>query len=668
MDTRCRILSAVGPLTLAALCLMGIGRPASAQPTPITTRALRFAITAATVTGLSDQEIQRRLALYVDDVNTVFAKNTRRRFSFDPATGISILPDRFSIPDSATTPELDIVMMDAVPFPGTGGIAGGGRVELYGITRLLDPANLAAPQDADDYLRYHLANLLHELEHTHSAGNREYYLDLQIADTSTRAPLLPVQFSDPLDPYWSARREFAADPLAMPQFDNPFVGSPKTRADVLATTRFTRVTADTINRDWSGSLYPFPSSVLTVRLIDKVTGAPIMAPGQLVLYVSNPGVTLNAGQALPFTSGEAIAVSYLPATGQLNQLAAHRRLIKAYVPGYTPAAAWHTINDHYEDLFIDGKPTGDVVIRMSPDTAPGPEIGLMEPPAGAESDPSNPTPLRVTVTASQGLKTVDVRVPGAAFAACASRFAESTTSAVFECAPIFFAPVGTVVPFTITVTDWAGKVATATTSVTVVDRTGPDGDIFPAGRTQVHSGEEVLLTTQFSDVSGVAELELLQQTGPADVTTVLTRSFAAPYDTQVLEIPWKVPGVFPKGTGTIQLTLRLRDSAGNSRDWSITLGIDNVKPVVHLVAPGDDIEVYPGDVVDFTVEAADNLAVDYMEVFALGQSLCYNPSLPYICQTTIPDTFRGNTEFVVKVLDVAGNQVRRTVRVKVRHH
>lgn len=665
---RLRRLLGTGIVTLAGLGLAAPVTPAMAQPLPVTTRTVKFAVTAAAANGLSDAELSRRLALYVEDVNAVFAKNTRRRFSFDPTTGVTVVPDWLSFPDSATTPEFDILLIDAVPFPGTAGIAGGAQVELYGITRVLDPSDLSAPQDADDYLRYHLANLLHELEHTHKAGNREYYLDLNINDTSNRAPLIPVTFQDVLDPYWSARREFAADPLAMSQYDNPFLGTPKTRADVLAATRFTRVTADTINRDWSAGLYPFPSSVLTVKLVDKVTGAPIAAPGQFVVYISNPNFTLTSGQTVPFTSGDAVALPYLPASGQLNQLAAHRRLIKAYVPGYAPAGGWHTINDQYEDLFIDGKPTGDLVIRMSPDTAPGPEIGLVEPPAGADSDPNAPTLLRVPASASQGLKTVEVRQDGAAFATCATRFAESTTSTVFECAPIFFAPVGTVLPFTITVTDWAGKTATATTSFTVVDRTGPDGDIFPAGRTLVHSGEVVLLTTQFSDMSGVASLELLQRTGPTDVATVLTRTFAAPYDTQQLEIPWTVPDVFAKSTGQVQLTLRLRDALGNSRDWSITLGVDNVKPVVRLVAPDDDLEVYPGDVVDFTVEATDNLAVDYMEVFAFGQSLCYNGFAPYTCPVTIPATFRGNTDFVVRFFDVAGNQVRRTVRVKVRHH
>ncbi len=657
-------MTTAGALALAGLCLFA---PAvtDAQTAPVTTRALRFSITAATVSGLSDADIRRRLALYVDDVNTVFAKNTRRRFSFDPATGVSIHPDRFSIPDSASTPEFDIILMDAVPFPGTGGIAGGGQVELYGITRLLDPDNLTAPQDADDYLRYHLPNLLHELEHTYRAGNREYYLDLNITDTSNRAPLLPVSFSDPLDPYWNARREFAADPLAMPQFDNGFLGSPRTRAEVVAATRFTRVTADTINRDWGPSLYPFPSSVLTVRLIDKVTGGPITAPGQLIVYVSNPSFTLTAGQSVPFTSGEAITTPYLPANGQLNQLAAHRRLIKAYVPGYTPAAGWHMINDQYEDLFIDGKATGDLVIRMSPDSAPGPEIGQVEPPAGTESDPANPTALRIAISASQGLKLVEVRTPDG-LPACAGRFAEETTSALFECRPSFAGQVGTVVPLTITVTDWAAKTAT-TTTVTVVDHTGPDGELFAAGRTVVHSGEVVPLTTQAFDTSGIARLELLQQTGPTTVTTVFARTFTPTSDVEVVEIPWTVPDVFAKSTGTVHLTLRLTDTVGNVRDWVFPVAIDNIKPMVRLVAPDDDLEVYPGDVVDFTVEASDNVAVDYMEVFAGGQSLCYNGFAPYTCPVTIPATFRGNTDFVVRFFDVAGNQVRRSVRLKVRH-
>ena len=184
----------------------------------------------------------------------------------------------------------------------------------------------------------------------------------------------------------------------------------------------------------------------------------------------------------------------------------------------------------------------------------------------------------------------------------------------------------------------------------------------------MHSGEVVLVTTQFSDASGVAGLELLQQTGPTAVSTVLSRTFAAPYDTQLLEIPWTVPDVFAKSTGQVLLTLRLRDPLGNSRDWPLTLAVDNIRPHVRLIAPDDDLKVFPGDVVAFTVEASDNVGMDYMEVFALGQSLCYNGLAPYTCPVTIPDTFRGNTDFVVKVFDTAGNVVRLTIRIKVDHH
>lgn len=306
-----------------------------------------------------------------------------------------------------------------------------------------------------------------------------------------------------------------------------------------------------------------------------------------------------------------------------------------------------------------------LVIRMSPFTAPGSEIVAVEPPAGTESDPANPTLLRVAIEASQGVQSVDVRTSGSGFPLATANYAETTTNAVFEAAPSVFGAVGDVVPLVVTVTDWAGKSTTATTSFTIVDRSGPDGEIFPAGRTLVHSGETVQLTMQFSDLSGVAGLELFQQTEANNARIVFSQSFAAPYDTQLLEVPWTVPDVFAASHGVIQLTLRLRDPLGNMSDVSVTLGVDNIKPALRLISPKEDTKVYPGDVVNFTVQATDESGIDYVEVFAKGQSLGYNPAAPYSSQVTIPADFRGNSDFTVKAFDNAGNVTRRTVRLKV---
>lgn len=654
-------------LRLAALLALVLTIPARAQAqappdAPITVRPLRFSLTAAVVQGLSDQDIARRLSAYVDDLNTVFGAQTRRRFSFDPATGVAVYPDRFAFPDSASTPEFDILMMDAIVFPGTAGIAGGGQVELYGITRLLDPEDLSAPQDADDYLRYQFANLVHELEHSFGAGNGEFYLDLQITDTSNRVPLLNVNFADPIDPYWSQRREYAGDPLAMAQFDNPFLGFPRTRAAVLAATRFTRGTVAVINRD-PAPFYPFSSSTLTVTLIDKVTGQPITAPGQLLVYASNPSFTLTSPQTIAFASGAAVPVSYLPATGQRAQLEAHRRLIKAFVPGYVAAGGWHTINDQFEDLYVDGKPTGDLVIRLSPLTAPGPTVGAVTPPDGTHMDPQAPSPITVPVAASQGLRSVEVR-NAAGQLVCAGRYADSTLETVFTCLPFFEGPHGTTATLTVVATDHAGKSASTTVSYVIDDRTGPDGNILP-NRTLVHSSETIDVLVQTSDLSGVSRAELLLKTSPTSLRTLTTMTFAPAVAAPEFTYAWKVPSLFSKSTGQVTLVLRVRDSLGNTREWQAPVTIDNVAPFLRVLSPTPSTTVAPGATVDIVTESSDAFGIDFVEVFAHGRSVCYNPVAPFTC-SVVADDEPGDEDYTVKVADLAGNLTKTEVVVRVR--
>lgn len=79
-------------LAIAVVLAACFGRlPASAQPQE--THRFLFFIDPALAAALMDQEVQMRLVQYVDDLNFIFSKQTRRRFTFDPAIDIAFVTE-----------------------------------------------------------------------------------------------------------------------------------------------------------------------------------------------------------------------------------------------------------------------------------------------------------------------------------------------------------------------------------------------------------------------------------------------------------------------------------------------------------------------------------------------------------------------------------------------
>jgi hypothetical protein len=145
---------------------------------------LRFFIHPDVVGGLASDDLGRRLGLYVEDLNTIFSKQTVQRFTFDPAIDITI---------TTNTPESGCAGSDlpvtgyevwAHVLPSSNPAYGsyGGYMSLdqsgAGVAAGLhwdavhDRSAVLIGSDSWDLSQYwrQLHNLTHEIEHIFGAG------------------------------------------------------------------------------------------------------------------------------------------------------------------------------------------------------------------------------------------------------------------------------------------------------------------------------------------------------------------------------------------------------------------------------------------------------------------------------------------------------------------
>ena len=220
----------------------------------------RFFIHPDLAAGLSRAELHRRLALYVADVNTLFARQTIRRFAFDPASDVTVtngIPYSGHCGGCADT-DYEVwahVLPSSIPALGSyGGFmafddsCAGVAADLHW-DAVHDRAALESATGTPAWLQYcrQLHHLLHELEHIFGAGIGEYYGLLRVSDPTPESPQVPIDYTTPGDPFWSSHAEYLADPLTLFTAD-------LTYSNLMARVRFADVTAAVINARVRGSL------------------------------------------------------------------------------------------------------------------------------------------------------------------------------------------------------------------------------------------------------------------------------------------------------------------------------------------------------------------------------------------------------------------------------
>ncbi len=259
-------------LTLALCCALIpapalAGSPAETSPKQ---HILKFYLDPVLVPDLAFAKTA--LTKYVADMNTILAKNTTRRFVFDPETGIIL---------TATKPQTDsgyaplptegfeiwanvLHTEQQVSYGGYAGMDVSGAGVLAGLkwTRIYDPDALSGSAVHDYSVQ--LNNMLHELAHVLGAGIGEYYNLASVTDTTEVASLLNIKLSDKNDSYWHDKPDFMADPLLK-------LTSAASRAEYLNAVRYSNLTAAVLNGDYRNGIPSFDR--FTAQVLDE-TGQP----------------------------------------------------------------------------------------------------------------------------------------------------------------------------------------------------------------------------------------------------------------------------------------------------------------------------------------------------------------------------------------------------------
>jgi len=312
-----------------AFCLSMIPFQVSAESSIVQEQVFKFYLDPALVPDL--EFAKTVLPKYVDDINTILAKNTARRLLFDPETGI-ILTSSKPQTDSARFPlptEGFEIWAHASYTSSTlshGGYAGmdrSGAGVLAGLkwTRLYDPDNLTTNQVKDYAIQ--VDHMLHEMAHVFGAGMGEYYNLTSITDTTGVEPFLDIRLSNPADGFWSDKPDFRTDPLLN-------LATASTRTEYLATVQYSNLTAFIINGNYRNGMPSFEN--YTIQVEDQ-TGAPVADANVKVWNVR--GGSSNPSELLFDVFSDENGQVTLPwgGVGSTHTSSNFLRLIKVYKDG-----------------------------------------------------------------------------------------------------------------------------------------------------------------------------------------------------------------------------------------------------------------------------------------------------------------------------------------------
>lgn len=175
----CALLCALSLPASAALDEIGLAPPS--------VHRLRFVVDPALLGDIDATEAGRRLASYVADINTVFTRETVRRFAFAPDTDLLVMAPAAAPAcgfNDLVDNEITLCVSKSRSGYSHGGLAMSWTYPQKGVVWNLnwlsihDPLRLsraitsAAPESTEkDYLGRQFKTLVHELEHTFGAGS-----------------------------------------------------------------------------------------------------------------------------------------------------------------------------------------------------------------------------------------------------------------------------------------------------------------------------------------------------------------------------------------------------------------------------------------------------------------------------------------------------------------
>ncbi|MBI5381461.1 MAG: hypothetical protein HZA31_06135 [Opitutae bacterium] len=376
------------PSTQSVTLFSGQSLPLFTSYTSLGILRLRFFVHPDLIGSLPIADVRSRLAQYAAHVTQVFSRETLRVFlPFDPLNDVTVAAaDPFSGTISGGwLPNSDFelwVYATATDNPSVGTYGGSVGVDSSGAggvrelrwDQIHDPSSLAngTPALAQYWRQLHL--ILRGFERAFQAGAGDYASLGGLHDASGVVPVLAdvadVDSATP-DAFWNARFDYWSDPLTANAHANPRLGSPMALSTLLDITSFAPATRGVINgpyRNASSAAATLPDlTAVVVKVVNAQTGLPITGSTLRVWNRQNPVPPNDTYEETVTAAGPAGLFSFrwTGAPVPLNS-AENAKLIKAFAPGYTPAAQWITVYDAQKARLIDGKSSLEITIALTP--------------------------------------------------------------------------------------------------------------------------------------------------------------------------------------------------------------------------------------------------------------------------------------------------------------
>ena len=313
------------------------------------------------------------LPKYIEDMNSVLAKNTNRRLVFNPETDIILTVTQ---PHSnQAVPPMPVedfeIWAYAVPstysvsYGGYAGIDDSGAGVLAGLkwTKIYDPGQVVTLVELTDYWTQ-INNMLHELAHVFGAGIGEYYKLSSIKDTTGISPLLDINVLDPDDLYWADKPDFMADPLLRNAVRTEGLEWLSTREALLAFVQYSNLTATIMNGDYRNGTSMIDLQHVTVRAVTG-DGAPIADANVKIWSVVGDASYQTQLLVDGFTDSNGQVSFAWGGSAMPHNSYDFLRLIKVYKDGYIASAKYISIFDADIVRLIDENDLMNIPITLS---------------------------------------------------------------------------------------------------------------------------------------------------------------------------------------------------------------------------------------------------------------------------------------------------------------
>jgi hypothetical protein len=356
--------------------------PALAQESlsPIHHR-FRIFLHPALAQGIERPRLERLLGYYVEDLNTIFAKNTRRRFDFDPATDLVVTDSPPSIgyyPGDVPEENYDvwaIVNPDSSSHDGYMSYALDGAGVAAGLywDAVHDRTLLSnAPPSDRNLVNYwqQIHNVAHEFGHVFGAAIGEYYSLRNVPDLTGEAPVQDLEYygySGRYSPFWLEHVDYWSDPMLM--------WTPRLAwGDQIGAVRFAEVTAAMIDSGYRRA-YPISRYVPDLSLVSvnvqTGTGQPI--PETLVKVWKVMAHSPYSAQLIySGTSGSDGSVRFSWNAGPDNE--DNLILLKAWPRSLPALVKWVSFYDAQEARMVFGRT--NLIIPLHPWTTNPPSLSV----------------------------------------------------------------------------------------------------------------------------------------------------------------------------------------------------------------------------------------------------------------------------------------------------